>query len=215
MKQWLLRITPIVLIALLTLIGLAWRFSSRRHQLPCPSWLGWMVEMDNPFTKVNRAHTIVELLQLQPGMKVLDAGCGLVRLTIPLAQTAGQEGEVVAMDVQEEMLRQVQANAQAAELQNVQYLLAGLGEVRCRRRTSIGPCWSPVLGEIPNQVAALQELYGALQPGGILSVTEVIFDPHFQRRAAVVRRAGSRFQRGPYLAAAWPIRCTSRNRVHG
>lgn len=189
MKQWLLRITPIVLIALLTLIGLAWRFSSRRHQLPCPSWLGWMVEMDNPFTKVNRAHTIVELLQLQPGMKVLDAGCGPGRLTIPLAQTAGQEGEVVAMDVQEEMLRQVQANAQAAELQNVQYLLAGLGEGKVPQAHFDRAVLVTVLGEIPNQVAALQELYGALQPGGILSVTEVIFDPHFQRRAAVVRAA--------------------------
>mgnify|MGYP000937843341 CR=1 FL=1 len=24
---------------------------SRRKSLPCPVWLGWMVEMDNPFTK--------------------------------------------------------------------------------------------------------------------------------------------------------------------
>src|SRR5512134_1409969 len=66
----------------LGIIALIWRLSSRRHSLPCPSWLGWMVEMDNPFTKVNRARVIVGLLGLAPGMKVLDAGCGPGRLTL-------------------------------------------------------------------------------------------------------------------------------------
>jgi ubiquinone/menaquinone biosynthesis C-methylase UbiE len=47
-----------------------------------------------------------------------------------------------------------------------------------------------VLGEIPEQEAALQEIYQALKPGGILSVTEVIFDPHFQSRESVQRVAG-------------------------
>ncbi len=48
-----------------------------------------------------------------------------------------------------------------------------------------------VLGEIPNREAALQEIYGALKPGGILSVTEFIFDPHFQNRAKATRLAGA------------------------
>ena len=47
-----------------------------------------------------------------------------------------------------------------------------------------------VLGEIPEQKAALQEIYQALKPGGILSVTEIIFDPHFQSRESVQRVAG-------------------------
>ena len=36
-------------------VGLIWRISSQRHALPCPTWLEWMVELDIPFTKVNRA----------------------------------------------------------------------------------------------------------------------------------------------------------------
>ena len=55
--------------------------------------------MDNPFTKVNRAQTIVGLLGLAPGMKVLDAGCGPGRLTLPLAKTVGPQGEVLALDI--------------------------------------------------------------------------------------------------------------------
>jgi predicted methyltransferase len=35
----------------------------------------------------------------------------------------------------------------------------------------------------------MEELYRALKPGGMLSITEVIFDPHFQHRETVVRVA--------------------------
>ena len=167
------------------IVGLIWRLSSCRHELPCPSWLGWMVEMDNPFTKVNRARDIVELLQLEPGMKVLDAGCGPGRLTLPLAEAVGSQGEVVALDVQDGMLARVREKVQAAGLQNVQYLRAGLGEGKLPQAHFDRALLVTVLGEIPDQVTALKEIHGALKPGGILSVTEVIFDPHFQRRETV------------------------------
>jgi predicted methyltransferase len=48
-----------------------------------------------------------------------------------------------------------------------------------------------VLGEIPDRAAGLREIFAALKPGGILSVTEIIFDPHFQSRQAVARLARS------------------------
>lgn len=46
-----------------------------------------------------------------------------------------------------------------------------------------------VLGEIPDRERALRELFDALRPGGILSVTEIVFDPHFQSRRTVTRLA--------------------------
>lgn len=173
----------------LSLISLAWRFSSRRHELPCPSWLGWMVAMDNPFTKVNRAREIVGLLELKPGIKVLDAGCGPGRLTLPLAETVGLQGEVLAMDIQEEMLTRVRGKVKTSGLQNVQYLQARLGDGKLPQAYFERAVLVTVLGEIQDHVNALNEIYQALTPGGILSVTEVIFDPHFQRRETVVRAA--------------------------
>lgn len=48
-----------------------------------------------------------------------------------------------------------------------------------------------VLGEIPNREAALQEVFAALKSGGILSVTELVFDPHFQRLSTVLQLANA------------------------
>jgi ubiquinone/menaquinone biosynthesis C-methylase UbiE len=46
-----------------------------------------------------------------------------------------------------------------------------------------------VLGEIPDKQAALREIHGALKPGGILSVTELLPDPHYQPQGKVRRLA--------------------------
>ena len=176
-------------LALGVLTSLVWRVFSRRQELPCPSWLGWMVELDNPFTKANRARVIIGHLGLTPGMKVLDAGCGPGRLTLPVAEAVGPQGEVLAMDIQAEMLVRVREKAQMADLENVQYLRAGLGDGKLICGFFDRALLVTVLGEIPDQLLALKEIFAALKPGGILLVTEVIFDPHFQSREAVAHAA--------------------------
>jgi ubiquinone/menaquinone biosynthesis C-methylase UbiE len=149
------------------------------------------VERDNPFTRINRADVIIGQLGLQPGMHVLDVGCGPGRLTIPLAQVVGPRGDVTAMDLQPAMLRRVQDKAQAARLVNIRFLQASAGEGTLDRDRFDRALLVTVLREIPHREAALQEVFAALKPGGILSVTEVIFDPHFQRRRAVARVAAA------------------------
>jgi ubiquinone/menaquinone biosynthesis C-methylase UbiE len=177
----------VILIMVLTLV---WRFISKRRSLPCPSWLSWMVEMDNPFTKTNRASVIIDLLGLQPGMKVLDAGCGPGRLAIPAAKAIGSQGELTALDIQAGMLARVQEKARTAGLSNIRLMQVELGKGKLEMAYYDRAMLVTVLGEIPEQEAALQEIYQALKPGGILSVTEVIFDPHFQSRESVQRVAG-------------------------
>jgi len=175
----------ISLIAVILIIGVAWRLGSRRHSLPCPVWLRWFVELDNPFTSTNRAAVIIEHLELLPGMTVLDAGCGPGRLTIPLAQKVGNDGKVIAVDIQPGMLKRAQHKAHQANISNIQFVEAALGQGELGQNRFDRAILVTVLGEIPDRKAAVKEIYQALKPGGILSVTEIIFDPHFQSRRTV------------------------------
>ena len=177
------------LLVVVAMVSVVWRLWSRRQSLPCPVWLRWMVELDNPFTKTNRADFIIAHLGVEPGMSVLDAGCGPGRLTLKLAQAVGASGRVTALDIQQGMLDRVRGKADAAGVKNIDYLQAGLGEGKLSVETYDRAVLVTVLGEIPAQEAALRELFAALKPGGLLSVTEVIFDPHFQTRATVTRLA--------------------------
>jgi 2-polyprenyl-3-methyl-5-hydroxy-6-metoxy-1,4-benzoquinol methylase len=179
------------LVVLIILVAIIWRLASRRHELPCPVWLRWFVELDNPFFRTNRAAVIVAHLDVQPGMAVLDVGCGPGRLTIPLAKAVGPQGEVVAVDIQAGMLQRARQKAEAEQLTNIKFLQAGVGEGKLDRDHFDRAVLVTVLGEIPDREAGLKEIFGALKPGGILSVTEIIADPHFQRRSTVERLAGA------------------------
>lgn len=171
--------------AAVVIVGIVWRLASRRESLPCPFWLRWMVELDNPFTKTNRAAFIVETLALAPGMTVLDAGCGPGRLTLPLARGVGPTGRVVALDIQPEMLARARAKTEAAGQANVEFVAAALGDGKLPANHFDRAVLVTVLGEIPDRAAALAALFDALKPGGLLAIVEVIFDPHFQTRGTV------------------------------
>ena len=182
-------ISILLVVIVVALVVTSWRLASRRQHLPCPVWLRWLVELDNPFTQTNRATFIVETLALSSGMTVLDAGCGPGRLTVPLAQGVGPTGRVVALDIQPGMLARAKHKTEAAGYTNVEFIAAALGTGRLPLNRFDRGVLVTVLGEIPNQPAAFAELFRALKPGGILAIVEVIFDPHFQSRKVVTSLA--------------------------
>ncbi len=168
--------------------SLFWRLAARRRKLPCPSWLSWLLE--NPFmNSVAGAGAILDRLAIEPGMSVLDVGCGPGRLTIPAALRVGRSGTVVGLDVQSEMLERVRNKMNMVGLANVQLIRAGAGEGKVLREAFDRALLVTVLGEIPDRKSALAEIYRALRPGGILSVTEVLPDPHYQSLDTVRRLA--------------------------
>jgi ubiquinone/menaquinone biosynthesis C-methylase UbiE len=157
----------------------------RRRPIPHPPQLTFLFE--NPIVgTVVSAELLIQRLDLAPGMRVLDAGCGPGRLTIPLARAVGPAGEVVALDGQGAMLAKLEERLGVEGIINVRPMQAGLGEGALR-----GPfdraLLAMVLGEVRDREAAVRELYAVLKPGGVLSVTEVFGDPDY-RRPATVRR---------------------------
>jgi SAM-dependent methyltransferase len=162
---------------------------SRRHAIPCPAWLAWLVEIDNPFFASTRASTIIAHLDLKPGMRALDIGCGPGRLTIPMARKVGPGGRVVALDIQAAMLRRAKAKAERAMVANIDFHEVSIVNNGLHLGSFDRAVLAAVLGEIPDQETALREIFDALKPGGVLAITEVIADPHFQRRDRVLALA--------------------------
>lgn len=168
---------------------------------PCPVLVAAL--FDNRIAeRLSGTGLLVERADVREGTRVLDAGCGPGRVTIPLASRVGSRGEVIALDVQQGMLDRVNANAARAGLTNVRTLLgaleSGANVLRDHDEAFDRILLVTVLGEIPDQVGALRSLHRALKPGGILSVTEMIIDPDYvprQRLEGLAEQAGFRIER--------------------
>ena len=174
---------------------LGWRWASRKWSLPCPSLLAW--SLDNSI--VRRSPLTLKTLDrlgVHPGEKVLEIGPGPGRLLIPVAQRIMPGGEVVGIDIQPKMVERLRRNAEKAGLTNLTVILGDATQPHVTEATFDLAFLCTALGEIPDRSAALTQSYRALKPGGRLSVTEMILDPHYQRRSTVRRlaeEAGFRF----------------------
>jgi ubiquinone/menaquinone biosynthesis C-methylase UbiE len=175
------------LIAAVVAVSLVWRWASRHYQLPCPSLLAGL--LDNPvMDRIAGTRRTLDYIGLRPGERGLDVGAGPGRLTLPAARRVGPEGAVVALDIQPEMLTYVQHHAAREGLSNISFRLADISSNRNLPETnSFDRAWLvTVLGEIPDRLAALRNLHQLLKAGGVLSITEIMGDPHYQRRQNVL-----------------------------
>jgi len=167
----------------LTIVGL---LRQRRRPIPNPPSLTFLFE--NPLVEAFAgSEHLIERLGLAPGMRVLDAGCGPGRLTIPLAKVVGPTGEIIALDSQRAMLEKLERRLEAQGITNVRTVKAGLGEGALEEEAFDRVLLAFVLGEVRDREAAAHELYATLKRGGILSVSEVFGDPDYRRPISVRR----------------------------
>jgi ubiquinone/menaquinone biosynthesis C-methylase UbiE len=172
--------------AALLVILVGGRLLYKLIQLPCPPGFIFILE-SRMMENVAGPEAIIQRAGIQPNMRVLDAGCGPGRISVPLAAYLSQEGQLVALDVQEEMLKRLAQRLEKRGLDQVEMIQGGLGTGQIGENQFDRALLITVLGEIPDQSAALAEIYRALVPGGLLSITEVLPDPHYQRLVKVQR----------------------------
>lgn len=175
----------------------------RRLPIPLPSFLSFVLE--NPVTEMFvGAERLLDRAELGPGMRVLDAGCGPGRITVPAARRVLPGGEVVALDSQEAMLQKLKQRLQREGVRNVGPVRGELGTDELFEENLLGgDSFDRVLlvmafGELRGRGEALEELYRATRTGGMLCVTEALGDPDYHGRATVrreVEAAGFRLSR--------------------
>jgi ubiquinone/menaquinone biosynthesis C-methylase UbiE len=217
MILWDLLYILIALVAATLLISFGWRFISRRHTVPCPAWLAWALE--SPYSQwIAGSELLLQRLQLDRGMQVLDIGAGAGRVSIPAARKMGDTGEVVALDVQQGMLNKLIQRASGKDIHNLTTVHSKLKPGLFPPATFDRVLMVTVLGEIPDREEPIKLVYDYLKPGGLLSITEILPDPHYQFRSTVARRAeeaGFNVEKiyGPFFAYTMNLRKPSETEV--
>jgi len=154
------------------------------------------------------------VLEPMAGERVLEVGPGTGYYTLDLAQWVGHEGAVDILDVQQEMLDHTIRRARERGLWNVNPTRGDARELPYDDDSFDAAILVTVLGEIPDQDAALREVARVLKPRGRLIVGELFGDPHMVTTRSLERRAdgaGLRLSRrsGPplgYFARLEPAR---------
>jgi SAM-dependent methyltransferase len=158
----------------------------RKNPSACPYSQRFWVEAPHPL--ITRAR-LREILEPRAGERILEVGPGTGYYTLEMAEWVKPDGEVDVLDLQQEMLDHTMGRAAEAGLTNVAPTRSDATAMPYEDATFDAAYLVTVLGEIPDQDAALRELARVLKPGGRLVVGELIGDPHYVRLAPMRLRA--------------------------
>ena len=129
---------------------------------------------------------------------MLEVGPGTGYYTLDVAEWIAPEGRLAIFDLQQEMLDHTLRRARERGIANVEASQGDARDLPYPDASFDAAYLVTVLGEIPDQDAALRELRRVLEPDGRLVVGELLGDPHYvvfgrlRERAAA---AGLRFDR--------------------
>jgi SAM-dependent methyltransferase len=180
---WSAEIVGAVLV-LLVVQHFVWGYASRRRSLPCPTMLSWMV--DGPLVdRISGTQITLDRMRVRPGMTVVEIGPGPGRLLIPVARRVQPGGRAIGVELQQGMLDKFRRKLLRNDPGNIELVHADATQPVLPRESADLVYMCTVLGEIPDRMTALRNCFDALRPGGRLSITEIVLDPHFQSRAKV------------------------------
>jgi ubiquinone/menaquinone biosynthesis C-methylase UbiE len=158
----------------------------RKNPSACPYSQRFWVEAPHPF--ITRAR-LREILQPQPGERVLEVGPGTGYYALPVAGWLAPDGRLDVLDVQQEMLDHTMQRAGEQGIDNISPTLADARSLPYADDTFDAAYLVTVLGEIPDQGAALRELRRVVKPSGRIVVGELFGDPHMVTESALRGRA--------------------------
>jgi ubiquinone/menaquinone biosynthesis C-methylase UbiE len=173
----------LALLGALAAVALWWR----RNPSACPYSQRFWVEAPHPLITRARLRATLEPV---PGEHLLEVGPGTGYYALPMAEWLGPSGTLEVFDLQQEMLDHTARRAAEAGLR----VMPTQGDARSLpygSGTFDAAYLVTVLGEIPDQEAALRELARVVRPGGRVVVGEVIGDPHWVSPGALERRAAA------------------------
>ena len=112
--------------------------------------------------------------RLNPGETVLDIGCGAGFDTLLAARDVGPTGHVIAVDMTEAMVGKTQEGAAQLGLSNVETRLGYAEELPAEDESVDVVISNGVINLCPDKVAAMQEVWRVLKPGGRFQIADIV-----------------------------------------
>ena len=136
----------------------------------CPWYMAYL--FDNPLRRLVHDPARVLGPYIEPGMLVLDIGCGMGHFSLGMARLVGPEGRVISIDVQEKMLQIMIRRAVKRGLSDrIEGRLVGDGPLPVHEPADFALCFWMV-HEVPDQSAFFSNLNQALEPGAVALIAE-------------------------------------------
>ena len=158
----------------------------RHNPSACPYGQRFWVEAPHPLITRDRLR---ETLRPEPGERVLEIGVGTGYYSLDLAGWLGPGGTLELFDLQREFLDHTLRRAAERGLDNLVATQGDATALPYEDDSIDAVVLTAVLGEIPDQDAALREIARVLKPDGRLVAGELFGDPHFTTPGALERRA--------------------------
>lgn len=152
----------------------------------CPAAFSWVLE--RPRRICQEVPQVLGRIGLYAGERVLEVGCGPGVYTVQAAPRLKPDGQLIAVDLQQEMVERASERVREAGLDNVEFYVADAHQLPLEDASVDRAFLVGVLPEIPNPQGALSELHRVLRPGGILSISEGFLDPDYRFAFETIRQ---------------------------
>jgi ubiquinone/menaquinone biosynthesis C-methylase UbiE len=162
-----------------------------KHMYTCPWWLA--PTFDNPLRRF--VHNPAEILGdlVKPGYTVIDLGCGMGYFSVAMAKMVGPDGQVIAVDLQSQMLAGARRRAERARvLSRVVFHQSTPDLINLTSQADFALAFWMV-HEVQNQPAFLRQASDQLKPQGRFLLVEPrlhVTSTAFSRTVQIARSVG-------------------------
>jgi len=169
-------------------------------QPTCPWW--FLFTFDNPLRKLYQDPYKILAPYLLTGSTVIDLGCGMGYFSIPMAALVGEQGKVIAVDLQEQMLVGLRGRADKAGLvERIKTHHCTQDQIGVSEEADfILAFW--MLHEVHDSRSFLEQVLGMLKTGGRLLIAEPYFHVtryKFQAMESEINEAGFSISGSPAI----------------